>query len=183
MHEKLEQKTYKLKIKHDEGLLSTGNYKMGVLTALLHYRMAAEGNPDRIKYICDKMIETVNNGKAAFAACNFRGTIHKCVKYLMDTYNVPRDCISLIWGGGISAMTEKQKAKKAFEENEEMMAALTAAGLTLADVNLDDIEVSNVETVDPKYGLGMQNMKERQKEIDKYQSGKPRLFYFSPPLS
>ena len=173
-----EKKKQKLEAKYNEGEISGNIYKCGMLTAMLRYRIAAESNPDRVKTICDRMYDDVmQHGKAAACGASFRVSICNYVEYLIKEKGVSRDDISIIWGGGVTKETENQKAKKILTENDEIAEAMKAAGLTLEMLNLEDEEIKEQKTYDDSWRLGMQSLKERQKEIDRFQAGKT-LFCF-----
>ena len=160
----------KAKIEADEEM-SAGQRNINILVALLQFRIAAESNPDRVRHIAKAMWESVQkHNQAAVAALNFKVSIVKIVDCLVNVYNVPREQISLIWGGAPQE-SEKQKKKKKIESNVALQEALKAEGITLEDLDLDEVEdfIEIDETLKAK--LKPQNAKQRQKEIDKFQKG------------
>jgi hypothetical protein len=158
----------KAKLEGEEG--AGVNSKFLILVEMLKFSQAAE--LCRAPHIAKLMWQSVAAGKAAVAAVKFKQTIIKAVDILVNNYNVSRDQISLIWGGGQTKLTKKQKAKKALMENEGALAAMEAQGITLEDLDLDDVEVLEQKALDPSLRLGNQDPKERQREIDRFQSGK-----------
>jgi len=159
------------------------NPRTEILVALLQFRIAAESNPDRVEHIVKAMYESVmQHGQAAVAAFNFKISISKCLKMLMEEpYNVPRDKISVIWGGSKTALTAKKQAKKALTENEDLLAALEAEGITLDTLNLGDDSVTLDEEIkfDEKVRLGTQSRQQRQEEIDKFQRGESLFCFYT----
>lgn len=150
---------------------ATGNSRFLRLVQLLKFRMAAEFC--RRHVIARKMFEATQQGKAAVSALNFKQTMIAVVKILHEKYGVQRDSISLVWGGGQTALTAKQKMKATIKAKAE---ALEAAGLDatelLKDMALDEVEDRVLEELPEHLRLGSQSKEERQKEIDRFQSGK-----------
>lgn len=153
-----------------------------MLVALLQFRIGAESNPDRAKYIVDGMYDAVtNHNQAAVAAFNFRISISKCIDMLMKPpYNVPRSKISVIWGGSKVNTSAKKQAKKSILANEDLLAALGAEGISLEDLSLgEDVELFDEVKFDSGLGLGSQSRQQRQDEIDRFQSGESLYCFFS----
>jgi hypothetical protein len=122
------------------------------------------------RYIFPKrMVQDVKDGYAAVLAVSRKRTLIGVVKILIEKYGVTRDQISLIWGGGQTQLTAKQKLKLKVRENESVF---TEAGITMADMQLEEVEDRILEDLPPEYKLGMQSKEERQREIDKFQSGR-----------
>lgn len=167
--------------------IDPGSLRMMILVQFLKFRQAAERI--RAPYIAESMYATVQAGKAACCACNFKTTIALVVKHLVYDYNVPRSMISLIWGGGATKRVDKKKleTKRKLEGNAALLAILKDAGV---DVN-EDLDFDNLENslkqeasektlyTDPLLDLGAQSKKERQREIDKFQSGKSHYCLFT----
>lgn len=160
----------KAKIEGDASLsLAQGKFQM--FAQLTIFRIAAESNPDRIRYLAANMVKQVKNGLAAVCALNFKSALIALTKELIEVHGIPRSQISLIWGGGQS-INKKQKLKADIEANKDILDALAAEGITMEDLDLDDIEAKTIEEFPKEYQLGAQNLKQRQIEIDKFQSGK-----------
>ena len=161
--------------------LSASQSRFLILAQFTIFRRAAE--MCRAEYLADAMYDAVMHGEAACLAVNFKGTIRKVTQILNEKYNISRDDISLIWGGGKTKKTKKQEQKENIAGNDVIMEALRDAGISLKDLNLED--VADYEDDDPndvltkKLRLGDQNPKERQKEIDRFQSGKSRFCMFT----
>jgi hypothetical protein len=95
------------------------------------------------------------------------------VQILNEKYGISRDNISLIWGGGAKVASEKQKKKANLKANAEVMAALKSRGIDIEDLGFDDVDDFIPSMKPPEHlRLGIQSKVERQKEIDKFQSGK-----------
>jgi len=116
-----------------------------------------------------RMYEDVQNGYAAVMACKFKKTIIAVTQILVNRYGVPRDKISLVWGGGQTQLTAKQKLKQQVKAN---MAVFEAAGISMDDMMLGEVEDRELEVLDASLRLGNQSKEERQREIDKFQSGR-----------
>lgn len=142
------------------------------LVILLKFAMAAEychaGHFARRMYEAWKQ-----RGKAPVAAVKFKQTLIQIVKILNEKYGINRDQISLIWGGGQTQQTDKQKAK---EKVKLMKEKFEAMGIELEDMlldmGLDEVEDRVMQDLPAHLHLGKQTLDDRQKEIDKFQSGK-----------
>ena len=156
-----------------------GGTGMEILVQFLKFRMAAEFI--RCPYLAKEMHKIVEGGKAAVCASNFKNSIIKMVQVLNEEYGVSRDNISIIWGGGQTQLTKKQKAKSKIRGLSD--AQLEATGMTKEELlnNLDLDEVEDRELIDiPEHlRLGMQSPEERQREIDKFQSGKSLYCFYT----
>jgi hypothetical protein len=148
-----------------------------ILVQFLKFRMAAE--LCRAPYLARKMFSSTKEGLAACAALNFKGTIIKIVMEL-EKLGVSRDKISLVWGGGQTALTKKQKTAIEIKEKTEQLLKI---GMTLEeimkslDITEDDLleaesRASLMENIPEHLQLGAQSKEERQREIDKFQSGR-----------
>jgi hypothetical protein len=121
-------------------------------------------------YVFAKRLDhDMRNGYATFLAVKFKKTIIKVTQILIEKYGWKRDDISLIWGGGQTKLTEKQKLKAQVRAHEDVFKD---AGITMEDMMLEEVEDRELEDLNPLYRLGMQNADQRQKEIDRFQSGK-----------
>jgi hypothetical protein len=168
------------KAKLENSNLSDSQKNIGILVAMLQYRKAAETNPDRVSYLCSNMVHSVKEGYAALCAVNFKQTIISCVKKLKEEYKIDRNQVSLIWGGGSSAPTQKEMAKAAITQDEVVLEALKKHNISLGDLDLDDVEaVAEKEELDPTLRLGTQSLKERQNEIDRFQKSNSLFCFFT----
>lgn len=149
------------------------------LVAFQKFRMAAE--MCRKEHLARELYNIVNGKKkAAVCALNFKGSIIAVVKILVEKYKVPRDQISLVWGGGQTDLTKKQKDKKKILELQDKFIAMgMTAEEMLEQLGLDEVEDRIIEELDPSLRLGNQSPDERQKEIDKFQSGKSLFCLFT----
>lgn len=148
-----------------------------ILVQFLKFRMAAE--LCRAPYLAKRMLASVKEGYASVAALNFKGSIIKVVMAL-EKLGVPRSQISLVWGGGQTALTKKQKTALDIKEKAD---ALIKIGMSMADImkSLDiteddlleaETKASMIENIPEHLQLGAQSKEERQREIDKFQSGR-----------
>lgn len=149
-----------------------------ILAQFTVFRKAAE--LCRAPYFAEFAHETVQKGQAACIAVSFKGTIRKWTDILVNKFGVSRDDIMLVWGGGKTVKSKKQKAKENVTNNAELQKILKDAGLGLGDLNLEYVaDYIDDEIEDPALRLGTQSMKERQKEVDRYQCGKARYGAFT----
>ena len=167
----------KAKIEAETGESDGKNY-FNILSQLMIFRLAAESNDDRAEKVAAAMYASVQNGKAAVAAFNFKIPIVKVSKILIEKYGVSRDEISLIWGGAPTA-SKKQKNKKKIQESDVLQSVMAELGISLADLDLDKVEDAQEINLDPSMRLGPQSKHERQKEIRKFQSGKSLYCLFT----
>ena len=161
-YQRLQEELAKLEKEFDEG-----RYKFVIL---LKFAIAAEWCHS--EDLAQRMFDAVKRGKAGVCACKFKGTIIEVVKQLIGL-GVSRDDICLIWGGGQTQLTKKQKAKKKVKE---LSKQLEATGVSVEDIlemtDLDEVEDRELLSLPPEWRLGPQSIEERQKEIDRFQSGK-----------
>lgn len=162
-----------------EGRIAEGKgTKLEILVAILQYNIAAESNIDRIKIICDRMIEDVKNGYAPCCAMKFKISISKCLKYMFDK-GVKRSEISVIWGGSKQQVSKKAATLKAINANDELQAALAAQGITAEGMGLD-VDIQEEIKFDDSLNLsGNQSKEQRQKEIDNFQKGITKYCFFT----
>ena len=163
------EKKAKLDALKEAGEVSAGDCMFVILQ---QFSMAAE--LCHAEGIAKKMWEDVYvHGKAACCAVKWKGTIIEITKILHDKYGVSRDLISLVWGGGQTQLTKKQKDKaKIIALDEKLKAMGLSADEMLVDAGLDDVEDRYIQELPAHLRLGAQSMDERQVEIDKFQTGK-----------
>ena len=161
--------------------LSGSQSRFLILAQFTVFRKAAE--LCRAERLADVMYDAVQKGEAATCAANFKGTISRIVQILHSKYGVPRDMISLIWGGGKTAKNEKQKKKEKLDAAPDVLALLGELGMTMDDLKLGDVDEYVDDDKDNaimhKLRLGPQSKAERQKEIDRFQSGKSLYCLFT----
>lgn len=156
---------------------NTGMMMLAIFNA---YRMAAEfvkAEPQ-----VDLAYDLVNNqGKAAVIVCNFQKTIAKGVQLFKQKYNVPRNKISLIWGG---SQQFAQKERLSETDIQTLLSKLK---------RMEEIEpallqkfVWQMKNDDSGFGeelkeldLGSQSRKDRQREIDRFQSGESLYCFYT----
>jgi len=164
------------KIQGSEGLEKAQSY-FAILVQFLKFRMAAE--LARAEYIADWMYDRVQNGKAAVCAFSFKPTGKRVMEILHDKYGVPRDLVTFVWGGGQTAPNKKQKAKQKIVSNDILRQILKDGGITMDDLDLDNVDDYVEEKERPELALGPQSLKQRQKEIDAFQSGRSHYCLFT----
>ena len=129
------------------------------------------------RYIfAERIVEKWNRDLAPCLALKYKRTVISVVKILNEKYGWHRDMMSLIWGGGQTQMTAKEKLKKAVVENAELFKQ---QGITLEDMGLDTVGDRILEELPEHLRLGNQSLKERQFEIDRFQAGKSRVCIFT----
>lgn len=130
------------------------------------------------------MLEAVENGYAAIAACNNRPTIARIVRTL-SAMGISRDKISLIWGGNDLFAKEKRLTEMQIAQ----FIYRLAKGETLSNKQLRQLHAQVSESSEQKeealadYGedlrLGGQTREDRQREIDRFQNGKSLFCCFT----
>jgi hypothetical protein len=188
-------------------LLTEGQSRMMILAQFTIFRKMAEAI--RARTIARRLHHMVQEGSASVAACCFKGTIANAVQILVDDYNVPRNKISIIWGGlGNEAkkvkkeVVEKIKKQQGMteEERETFIRGMILAGCDMKEIEemieLQDELAGDKPEVDKKagvrasdhglskqqidrYGLGAQSKIQRQGEIDRFQSGQSLYCFFT----
>lgn len=168
----------KAKIEGD-GSLSSAQGRFLILAQFTIFRKTAEWI--HAPYKMKAMYESVNkHGNVAVYAGNFKTGISRAVEIAIQDYNIPRDKISIIWGGSAEKQTKKGAIKKQFVENEELMDLLLAQGIKLEDINLGDNVVVKDEKVYPaEWRMGSQTREARQFEIDQFMKGKTDYCFFT----
>ena len=144
----------------------TDNPRFQAMIKLGKFLMAAEYAKRYI--LAKKAWKDFQDGYAPVIGVKHKKTVIAIVKLLNEKYGVPRNKISLIWGGGQTVLTARQKLKAKIREKEDLFKE---QGITMEDLDLDDVEDRILEELPEELRLGNQNKEERQKEIDKYQAG------------
>ncbi len=153
------------KAKLEESVTDNPLFQLWIETAI--FLAAAENCKRRI--FAQRMVKDVKNGYAAVLAVKQKKTLINVVKILHDEFGISRDNISLIWGGGQTQLTAKQKLKLKVKEN---LKTFEAAGISMEDMGLEEVEERLMEDLPENLRLGNQSKEERQREIDRFQSGK-----------
>lgn len=161
------------KTKYDE---SAG---AGFLVELIQFSVAAE--VCKAPQVAKRMANGVQQrGKAMVYGGRYKASIIRAVTELIEKHGVSRNDISIIWGGGTN-LSAKQKAKRSIIDNKDK---LIEAGMNIQEL-LDSLDLEGVETqfisqgLPDSYRLGKQSLKERQEEIDKFQSGRTKYCFFT----
>ena len=145
----------------------TDNPRFRAMVELAMFLAAAEYA--KVYIYAKRLDKDMRNGYAAYLAVKQKATIIKVVEILIEKYGWTRSDISLIWGGGQTQLTAKQKLKAQVRANEDVFKQ---AGITMEDMMLDEVEDRIIKDLNPAYKLGTQTVEQRQIEIDRYQSGK-----------
>lgn len=152
------------------------------LVEWLKFRQEAE--LIRAPFLAKQMHERVEKyGMAAVCACNFKATIAKVASILFQDYNVPREKISLIWGG--SDVFSKKEDSKFTKEDVNSILADALAGRQV-DVGVMKkmkqqllADIAGLGNLPPELDLGPQDFEKRQQEIDRFQSGRSLYCLFN----
>lgn len=163
----------------EEGEGVTG---LQILAQFTKFRQASE--LCHANHITDAMHDAWLHGQAPVSGLNFKHTVVRCVKNLIEKHGYKREDISIIWGGGVT-ITKKAKQQAAMASNPVIQAGLRAAGITMDDIGLGEDDVAAVdkllqdEKIPKEWNLGAQNKKQRQVEIDNFQSGRSKFCFFT----
>jgi hypothetical protein len=166
----------------DADLNGSGVNRFMILAQFTKFRQASE--LCHAKHIVAGMVDAVSKGQAGVAALNFKHTIVRCIKILIEEYGVNRNQISVIFGGGL-AKNKKKEMQDKLKASPEAIEALRQAGISLADLELGDDDIAEIdkavqdEKIPASYRLGPQNLKQRQEEIDRFQRGDSLFCFFS----
>lgn len=154
-----------------------------ILAQFTKFRQASE--LCHSNHIVEAMVDSyLHHHQAPVAGLNFKHTVIRCVKLLIEKHKVKREEISIIWGGGIT-ISKKARQQAALTKDPIIQAGLKAAGVTMEDLGLGEDDVAEVdkllkdEHIPPAYKLGTQNKKQRQEEIDRFQSGRSKYCFFT----
>jgi len=151
-----------------------------MLVQFLKFRQAAELIKSRAK--ARMMFEEVNKGFAVISADNFKPSIAKAINYLYQDYGIKRDNISIIWGGDARFAGNGDRIPP--EEIHRIMKEAACGqeiDMKVLKKILSQLQVDLMGLADlPKeLDLGIQSRKQRQIEIDKFQSGKSQYCFFT----
>lgn len=148
------------------------------LVVLLKFSMAAEFC--HADHFAKDMYECWKRGKAPVAAVKFKQTLIEIVRLLIEKYGMTRDNISLVWGGGQTQLTKKQKAKEKVKSLEDKFKKMgIEMDEMIVDMGLEDVEDRVIVNYPAEWRLESQSMIERQREIDKFQSGKSEFCIYT----
>ena len=161
-----------------------GGGRMQILAQFTKFRQAAE--LIRAEYIADVMYSNEQAGYAAVAACCFKSTISKVVQILIEKYKVNRNDISIVWGGLSSKIKVKKKKSETLSQQDLDNIRKTAETVGLSEELLEkmlditeEVEEECNSALPKEYRLGIQNAKERQADIDKFNAGKSKYCLFT----
>lgn len=159
-----------------------GHWQM--LVAFGKFRRAAE--EVRAATIADLLNDVVvNQQKAGVACCCFRNTIARIVRALVLHHGYKRDDISLIWGGNdIFDVTKRLKQEEIQKYLIDMALGkdIPKKIIRLIEKQLVETEEESAEILESKdidLRLGSQSRQDRQREIDRFQTGKSKICIFT----
>lgn len=128
----------------------------------------------------DKAFKCYMAGKAPAIAVKFKDTLVEIVRIWIEKYGISRDNITLVWGGGQTQQTEKQKQKEKILKKIDKLKQLGIDPQEfLEDMGLGDVEERKIVEYPAHYRLGAQSLEERQREIDNFQSGKSQFAIYT----
>lgn len=164
-----------------------------VFIELNNYRKTVE--PLRAGHLAARAAENYHSGKLATAiGCAFKETVAETIFQLVDRYRVPREHISLVWGGKRQYRTEdlltKEEVDKLLREGLDNLfrdrQMLKRLRITLRYLQDQHEHEENTEQQAKRHSrllelglLGKQNDNARQIEIDKFQDGSSRICIFT----
>lgn len=134
----------------------------------------------RVDYIAEAMFNSYKAGKAPCAAVIFKQSLCRLKMLLIEKYNIDESLIATVWGGLTDRQVKAELEKKLAEEERDIRESGDVSyedeedeeSNILLDDNGDDKNDNDI----PEYlRLKSQSMKERQQNIDDFQSGK-KLF-------
>jgi len=157
------------------------NESLLILVQFLIFRM--EASLIKARPMARLLNDGVNRGYAVIYAENFKPAIAKVCQYLYNDYNVPREQISLIWGGDARFTGQQERISGEDIQRELAKAAVNPEGVDmkflkkiLMQLQVDTMGLSELP---PELELGIQTRDKRQFEIDKFQSGKSLYCMFT----
>lgn len=158
------------------------NSKFLILVEWLKFRQAAE--MCRKNFLARKMFHGVAEGYATVAAMCFKQSMAAVVKILVEKYHVHRDNIAMIWGGSAD-FTARAAEKKYSDAEIQQIFADMIAGKTIDSATTKAVKkqlllsAEGLGNLSDSLRLGPQNFKQRQLEIDRFQSGKALYCLFN----
>jgi hypothetical protein len=168
----------KAKMEKDIESGSLSNPGIMALVILNERCMAAEYC--RKDQLAEMMYQAEQDGFAPCCAVKNKRTLIAVVQILNTKYGVDRNNICLVWGGGQTQLNKKQKTKAAMIDKAE---AIRALGMDVEEMmesmGVKDIEDRVIEELPAHLRLGPQSPEERQKEIDRFQSGKAKYCLYT----
>lgn len=153
-----------------EGNKRLKNSEFLILVEFLKFRQAAEFL--RADTLAKSMWESERRGYAPICACNFKPTIAKVVYHLYHDYNIPREKISLIWGG--SAGFKKPKYTKDDIKGifQRILQGEDVPNKILREIHQQiQAEEYGLTDLDDSLDLGIQSREDRWTQIQRFQQG------------
>jgi len=165
-----------------------------VFIELNNYRKTVE--PLRAGHLAARAANNYHSGKLATAiGCAFKETVAETIFQLVDKYSVPRDHISLVWGGKRQYRTEDLLTRQEIDDilrtggleslirNKPLLKRVRLTLRYFADQHEHDESAEQQAHRHSRLAelglLGKQNDNARQIEIDKFQDGSSRICIFT----
>lgn len=156
-----------------------------LLVEFMKFRQCAEIL--RAAWFARTFAADIKAGLTPIIAATFKTTIAKTTNLLISKHGFRRDDISLIWGGQDELAKLKNSKEYTPQEIQQILTdAMTGklppenAHKILKQINHQlQLKEAGLEDVDPGMRLGSQSLKERQREIDRLQSGRAKGAMFS----
>lgn len=136
-------------------------------------------------YLGDLLHEAVMKGYAGVGAFAYKTPIARCVRYMCKNYGYTRDDISIIWGGND---VFNAKTRLTQEEMQKLLLDM-ASGKPVKKKLIRQIEAQLIQseeetaeieaTKEEDLRLGNQTREARQREIDRFQTGKSKVCLFT----
>lgn len=159
------------------------NTRMAILAAFTKFRQAAE--LCKAPILARRFAHRMSEGFAPVIGVSFKDTVTRIVSLLVTKHNIPRSKISLIWGGkteGKSKSAKKKALRDKLANHKDFLTGLQELGLNMDDLGLTPTDIAELmdeeserlqkETSNSDLQLGSQDKRQRQIEIDNFQSGR-----------
>lgn len=165
-----------------------GGGKFMILVQFLKFRQAAE--LIRAPYLARRLYDIAyKKQRNALCGLGFKETIAKITSHLVTDYHVPREDISLIWGGITSKKKKKTLDKEQMDRMKELFSLEDLSMLKELGIESDDDDITKrAEQSELEQGLkdrnrllnlGAQSKKDRQINIDRFQQDKSKFCLFT----
>jgi len=157
---------------------------------------AREVEPIRARQVVREMVANVMEGRTSVMATRFTDTIVRAVFELQDTYNIPRDQISIIWGGRKNIEPERLLTQ---DDTTKIMAEMSESGGTMSRETMrliqrnmdwqkdrllfgdvtDEAQAARYQRLKDLGLIGVQTKQKRQVEINKFKNGISKYCFFT----
>ena len=137
---------------------------------------------ERADWFARNAKDGIAEGYQVAIACKFKGTLAKTALLLVTKYGIPRERISMIWGGD----TVYSGSKKFYTPDEITQVLMSTINGEKVDTKLlKEIKrqllagQAGLGDLPKELELGPQSAEDRQREIEKFQSGKSDVCLYS----